>query len=630
MFGNKIAQSVLAKWLPRFLIGLPLVSLGLSAICWLKYGVDLPFFDDWRKFSQGHAGSFDPSYLFEPENDTLYPVGKFLDSLAFWTLGANSIPYQLLSLLGVLGGLLILQWRLLSRCASSFWIAACAFSLTIFMLQPDSYWGRTDLAYHQAVPLLCVLGVLNLLFAARWRGLWSATLILVLGLLSGFVYISGAFAFLSLGLSLWVISAFISGEVRRRVLIAALASLAAGIPSVIAQLLALASLNEQNHRYSFLMAYPWSGDFWLFMLGKMARSILLPLQQPAFSLLAISAAVILLLVVGGGLMLSLIRRRLSEERLPSAVIFLSLLAVIFIYLGMVSAGRAIALRPAEFNSFLGAFSWGFFRFHFFWVTLLWPWLAVLLLNRLAAASGRYVVFMLAGFASLMVLSITLTDVFAHDAFYRKAVAPRLQGLECLRNNSQQEGAFYCPQVHSFPISHALALANARKAGASFVRYINYVPIALGAPLPIPLFRYFEAKSGVRWRNAKVIEGRADGVLEAAADPGLEIDVADAGKMKACGVLEVNARFTAGKADFAQIFYQLPGNGVFNEADSQTVRLLSKAEPQTVTFQIMSKDGFLPKLRFDPVQAAQRLQMDELEVRCRANREQHQDKAPSSE
>ena len=95
------------------LVGLPLLSLLLSAIAWLRFGFDLPFYDDWRGYFSGDIDSLEWTYLWHPLNDTLTPIGLALDALAQRLIDGNSIVYQLLSMVLVLGALLLLQWKLL-------------------------------------------------------------------------------------------------------------------------------------------------------------------------------------------------------------------------------------------------------------------------------------------------------------------------------------------------------------------------------------------------------------------------------------------------------------------------------------------------------------------------------------
>ena len=176
----------------RLFILVPILCLSAGALAWLSYGIDLPFYDDWRAYVQGLAASLDPKWLFEPDNATYYPVGKLLNSLAQRYLEGNSLAYQLLSMLIVLGGLLALQWRLLSQALNDRLLAAASFSLTVFMLQPGSYWGRQAFAYIQAVPLLCLLAILALIVGTRLSRIWLVLAVAILGLVAGLTYTSGA------------------------------------------------------------------------------------------------------------------------------------------------------------------------------------------------------------------------------------------------------------------------------------------------------------------------------------------------------------------------------------------------------------------------------------------------------
>src|SRR5690606_36271484 len=99
----------------------------------VQYGIAIPFWDDWRAYHSGNLGDFSPGYLFTPANDTLYPVGRILDSAAQRWLDGHSIAYQLISLLVVQGALVALQWRLLVHCVTDRLWRALAFSFTLPM-----------------------------------------------------------------------------------------------------------------------------------------------------------------------------------------------------------------------------------------------------------------------------------------------------------------------------------------------------------------------------------------------------------------------------------------------------------------------------------------------------------------
>ena len=106
-------KSFSCRYMCLALIFFPVLSLVLRALAWLRYGIDIPWFDDWRGYVDGNIDSLAPAYLFRPVNDTLAPVGFALDALAQRYLDGNSIAYQLISMIVVLGGLMWLQWKLL-------------------------------------------------------------------------------------------------------------------------------------------------------------------------------------------------------------------------------------------------------------------------------------------------------------------------------------------------------------------------------------------------------------------------------------------------------------------------------------------------------------------------------------
>lgn len=167
------------------LCALPLISFGLSLISWLSNGVDLPNYDDWRFLDNENLGKFSLSRFLTIGGGTLAPVGYFLDDLAQKFLHGNSVAYQVLSYLVVMGSLLSLQWAILRRVLRDFVLCAACFSLTLFMLQPGSYWGSQNLAYHQALPLVFILGIIRLMLADSLLDRYRQPLVFILGLLAG-------------------------------------------------------------------------------------------------------------------------------------------------------------------------------------------------------------------------------------------------------------------------------------------------------------------------------------------------------------------------------------------------------------------------------------------------------------
>src|SRR5688572_18990022 len=89
------------RYAAAILVAAPLFGLALSCASWLHYGIDLPFYDDFRVYGSRTALSLDPRDLFAPSNDTLYPVGMALDVLAQRFLNGNAVAYQFFSMLGL-------------------------------------------------------------------------------------------------------------------------------------------------------------------------------------------------------------------------------------------------------------------------------------------------------------------------------------------------------------------------------------------------------------------------------------------------------------------------------------------------------------------------------------------------
>jgi hypothetical protein len=470
---EKSKQSRIERFVVALLLLAPLVSLAVNALAWLNYGIDLPYADDWRTYQEGTAYSLALSDLFTPENDTLFPVGRFLDVLAMRWLAGNSVAYQFLSMLAVLGGLLYLQWQLLLRVLPDRVLAAAAFSLTLFMLQPESYWGMQNLAYHQAIPLLCLLACLLIVITPP-RPLVALPVLLCLGLVSGLSYISGAFAMLTLAGVVLAFAAF-SPRQRRSYAFSALALLIAGVVTTIAQIWVIVSAQKGQISAKVPWATPDEMDFWAYLLGKFGRALLLPATTPGISLVVTAAVLVLVAVITLGLFLRLLRRRLrSPEEAQLALVVVSLVAVVFVYLLLVAAGRS-NLRPDSVTAFLDIFAFGFLRFHFFWATLLWPWVGAAILfwlSRQPRGRGRTLGAAFLLVALVLPLAASL-GAFAHAASYKARLAYRLENeVACLETSLQKDGAIDCPVMGGPKANISVSYDFARRHDASFTRYFS--------------------------------------------------------------------------------------------------------------------------------------------------------------
>ncbi len=460
----------------RIFVALPWLSLIICGLSWLRFGIDLPLGDDWGTYIDGTMRSFKLSYLFAHGNDTLYPVGKILDTLAYRLIDGNTIAYQFISMIGVLGLLLLLQWKLLSFTLKDKTLAASAFSLTILMLQPDTYWGWQNLAYHQALPLLACLTSLYIVLVLQWKPAKVFLICLVLGLLGGFSYISGAFASLTLGFVMIISHQFWRGSdfEKNRLRFGGLGLLISGLISTAAQVWVIASIQKGTHVPGLRMALPTEIDFWLFMMGKIARSMMLPINKPAVALVLTLTAVALVCFFLIFIFRMFYANRLEHSAIElrqTSLVFMALTSVVFVYLVLISAGRA-HMRPADDLEMLKVFGWGFHRFHFFWVTLLWPWLLAMVF--VYTKSKNQEVFLNRLIWVIPVIAL-LWSIYAgalnHGAFFKTTQNQRAEGLQCLQLAMQSGDDVKCWQL--LPIQHPLkqGILNGQKTGASFARLL---------------------------------------------------------------------------------------------------------------------------------------------------------------
>ena len=155
-----------------------------------------------------------------------------------------------------------------------------------------------------------------------------------------------------------------------------------------------------------------------------------------------------------------------------ALIFVSLAAVVFVYLLLVAAGRA-KLRPDSLTAFLDIFTFGFLRFHFFWATLLWPWVGATILLWLAKRpQGRHLTLGAAFLLSALVVPLTIwLGALDHAASYKARMANRLENeVKCLETGLQKDNAISCPVMIGPGRNMAPIYDFARRHDASFTRY----------------------------------------------------------------------------------------------------------------------------------------------------------------
>ena len=601
------------------LTAIPIVLLISNVLSWVRTAVDLPHADDWRWYALRRADTFDLGWLFEPANDTMSPVGKALESIAQIALAGNSVVYQMLSMIVVLGLLLVFQWTLLKGARFLPLHAASAFVLTSLMMRSDTYWGNANVAYHHAIPLICVLAAL--VAALKGGGRRLVVVGFALGLVAGFAYISGAFGALAAGCVMTAIGWWDRHRQDGSLLRVGIGLSVAGVITAVTQLTVVLGAWGGTSHAGNPTTFPWSLDFWLYLAGKVGASLALWPGQARLAFLVTCAGVALVAISVFWALKALGRRRpvTAPDDTWIATVLLTLVATVFIYLAIVAAGRA-SLRSPDVDRPMELFALGFARFHFFWITAIWPWVGAVVLSwwisqRRAHRRARSIVvgglaaLCAAGLVALSVRSVAL-DV---PKLYAEFAIRQVQALRCLQTDLQ--GA--TPQVCNLPPPLVVrdSIVYAKSIGATFAKYIQTLP---DRPPIEPFYSLTDPASGsVEFVNAEALVDAPMTTLVAESDPQVIVRMADAESARNCRILEVRTAINPSIEDWAQLFYLRSGDTEWSEDRMQSVALPPAADdPADIAFEIVSETGFEPIIRFDPVSVPQTFLLQSLETRCR--------------
>ena len=607
-------------WAWRLLAAAPWLMLAVSALCWLRFGVDMPFVDDWRAYADGTAGQWAPRLWFTATNNTIAPVGLALDALAQRVLGGNVIAYQFITLLVVQGGLLICQWRLLRWALGDVRLAALAFAATAFMLQSGSYWGEQNMAYHQALPLLWLLVALAIGLTSQARP-WAVLLMaLLMGVLAGLSYISGAAGTLVLALALWAVLWLVKplqGDADRRARALALGLLLAGVLGCAVQAWAMGASTDALGG-AIPKAWPTQAAFWAYALGKLGRTLGLPFASWGWD--ALLVALLWLLAAGVLLLLAVqawrtrtahVARGEGRTTRPDAarplarvaLVALPLAAMLAMYLMLVAHGRA-NFRDAGVQTLQQVYAFGHVRFHHFWLTLIWPWvlaaLAALLVWRVASrqsssqsvgVSGNCRQILLPVGSVLLVLLLMggTRSVFNLADHYRSAANFRANQWLCLTQQWGSGGPIHCP-IFDLPDATG-ALLYAQHIGASFTRYLPLDADVPGREIAHWSFTQGLPQLGAGERLADVQTqaqalgqpGQAGPWLRTGNDAQWELQLTgDAAQAAAqCQVLALSVQAQASRPGLMQVFFmpQEQTAAGFSEALSRTQALQPSGPPE---------------------------------------------------
>lgn len=600
------------------LAALPVASLALALAAWLRFGVDLPWYDDWRGYDGGWIQSLGLRHLFTSINYTLSPVGLALDAIAQRTLAGHAVAYQFLSQLLVLGALLLLQWRLLMLALDDWRQAAACFSLCVLMVQPDSYWGLENLAYHQALPLVFVAAALLVALRGTMPAPVRRPVLAGMALLAGFSYISGAFGALAAGLALLLAAWRLWPAQGRGPLLRDAAWFTAGAAVATGVQFSVSFLGTHGTPHAVPLALPHQAVFWWFYLGKIARSLMLPVQWPAASFVATLAVCAAAAALGIALVRQAVRPQAQDGERRAAAVLVALAATVLVYLMLVAAGRA-ALRPAGADAPMAVFAHAFERFHYFWVTLLWPWVlaAAILLARRRPGWQRM---RIAGGTALGAVAVLLAaaGAYGHVAFQRERGFDRELALHCLQEELRKPAPVRCkgllpPRPGDAAPDSRPAVLHASRIGASFVRQAQAAPD--DAPLAgLPRLFDLDGSAGRLELHQLRQAGPRRFVVEG-PDPQMFLNAADAALASRCTGIELVASMQVERPDRAQLYWGATGfRGPYEERLSDARGLVGGA-PETVRIRLRSQAGFHPGFRFDPVAAAPGFILHTLKVYC---------------
>lgn len=565
----------------------PVFIIFYYGIQWLRFGIDLPFYDDWRAFDFQEAGVFSLSVLFKSSNDTIYAVGKFIDFLALQYSGYNVVLYQFLTLLLCLGGIYLFIYLILRKFFEARVLCISLIS-AVLIFQQDSYWGAQAVAYQQALPILFILIAIYVVVLEEMVSWLRTAIIAFLGVLAGFSYISGAFAVVTIGAVSLLVAYTSRSEVASRYWQASIGFLLAALVTLPLQLRVILVVQKGAiHDPTAVWAWPWGSDFWWFALGMIGRSVgvygygdKLWLYLPvAIAFFGIAVALLY------SALKTVFLKNSSKRNVGSAYVYLCVACCIGVYMTMVAASRAKLGIPGE-DSVYHKLVHGGSRFHYFWLTVLIPFLVANLVEKYVSFGGNltnlraYIIslgiFMYAAFAG----------TFNYERQFRYTQTVAQESLQCIQQKILESKPIIC--LRTYPLELDKAIQYAKSQNVSFLKYIFFPPEVLESDLT--------SFSGLRKKSSNDSEI----VIDAENDPQLYFTLTSRNRkeLSSCRELRITGAITSERSDYFQVFFLSQGEYQYTEQESSVVGYQAG---QDVLFDIKvaSNSGFQSALRVDP-------------------------------
>jgi len=211
-----------------------------------------------------------------------------------------------------------------------------------------------------------------------------------------------------------------------------------------------------------------------------------------------------------------------------------------------------------------------------------------------------------------------SGAYDHMQFQRELAASRLPATECLLQGLQNGGEIKCDGLiparlwDRTPDAYP-AYVNARKMGASFVRYFPILPKATRRT-DIPPFYDMRAK-GVEPALYELQRTGKDAFRATGIDPQMQLQTGDAPTMQRCTTIDVDVGLKSDVADMAQVYFQPYGVTDYSEKYSYRISVTPSPVVQTQTFRLESPSGFRDTLRIDPGTHPQKLVIPNIRVYC---------------
>ena len=609
-----LTRDSLRRRLPVAIAFAPAVLLVLQALSWLQLGIDVPWADEWRPYIQHSAGSFSLPYLFEPENNTLYPVGKVLDALAQRLLNGNVVAYELVSMIALLLTLLAIQSWLVERATSIWLVRAIAGGLMFFMFRAGTYWGTSDGAYQLGIPIVCVLAIIAVASASSAISPVRLASIAVLAGVAGLTHISGAFSDVALALAFLLIAALAAPAWRKSLGGAALVLGIVGGTTSAWQV-------AVSQTAATPLATPFDPKFWLYSFGLVGGSLWrAPASPGTADTEAIAIALLAVLSWSAGTaaaLVSIVRNRpidLNRHRLSFTLVACS--ASVASYVALVAAGRAY-YQASEATPNIQILLNGMAAHRPFWVTAIWPWVGiacVALPLRWTGRAGRLVRLVPGVAIALAALALSasyLSGAFDFRGYYTGIRELRATVLDCLINGLNTDQPLRCQQSRpdwdlSIPVVEAMA------NDVSFTHYLRFVH-DFDAP---GIFRLTTASSeSLTYIGATPLQASSAPPYTIAIANDAAIDVSTGGRdvMSSCHILEVGVNIETGLPAVLHIFWSPPDAPQAQRVS--TFRTVS-AGSTVAWFDIASAAGFRDRLRLHFLSMPQEIVLDDMTVRCR--------------